>query len=187
MEGTHFIQLNVPDHLTECILRVEDFSIYNTILPFTAPTLQVQVPGFDYAVEFNLTTTPTLDKNFVMNIDACMLGLQTTNCGFKKEALPDGVYNITYSVAPNQILNHTVNHLRTTTIENQLLCLYKELNSGPCEPSNELNRQMDLLGVIDGYIKTAKALAFFDNDCHNAMMMYDYAKKLIDKMNCKTC
>lgn len=187
MEGTHFIKLNVPSTLTECILRVEDYSIYNSLLPFTAPTLQIQVPGFKTCVEFNLLNTPDLDKKFTLNITACMLGLQDTNCGFQNNPLPDGIYTITYSVAPNQILYDTVYHLRTSALERALLCLYKDLNSGPCEPSNELNRQMDLLGTIDGYIKTAKAFAYFDNDCTNAMLMYNYAKELIDKMNCKSC
>lgn len=187
MEGMHILNLNVPHHLTECILRIEDFSVYNSILPIMTPTLQIQVPGFKDCVEFTLLTTPALTSDFVLNLNACNLNLQDTNCGLQQYPLPDGIYKIQYSVAPNEDVYVEVNHLRTTHLRLRLKREYSTLNIGPTEPSSELKRQLELLSTIEQYLEAAEAVLTHNNDCPKAMELYEFAKRLLDKMSCNNC
>lgn len=184
MEGTHHIAINVPDHLNKCILRIEDFSVYNPILPFSAPSVLVQPPGFP-CVEFNLLNA-NVEQNFVLNLNACNLELQDSNCGFVQNNLPDGIYTVEFSVAPNDILYHKVYHLRTTILSNLLLDKYLELSLLNDDPTLETRSKLNNLTLIENYLNAGKAYAK-NGDCKNAIKMYEYAKKLMSKLTCVNC
>ncbi len=187
MGGTHFLNINVPDHLTECILRIEDFSIYEPLLPYAGATLQIMVPGFNKCITFDMATTPEVQQGFVFTLNACMLELQTDNCGLKQYPLPDGIYNITYSVSPNAVIYHEVYHLRITSAQKQLRNLWGKLNLGPCSPTPEIKAKFELLQTIDSYLKAAKVFVEDEKDCDKGMALYHYAKTLLDKSFCKNC
>lgn len=187
MGGTHFLNINVPDHLTECILRIEDFSIYEPLLPYAGATLQITPPGFNTCVTFDVSTTPEVTQGFVFNLNACMLELQTDNCGLKQYPLPDGIYHIVYSVAPNAVIYDEVHHLRITHAKKQLRDLYGQLNLGPCSPTPEIKEKFELLSTIDSYLTAAKVFVEKEGDCKKGMALYHYAKSLLDKSFCKNC
>jgi hypothetical protein len=187
MGGTHNIKINISDALVECVLRIEDFSVYEPLLPYSGASLQIQLPGFNECVEFTTTTTPALEQGFVLNLNACMLNIQTDNCGLQQYPLPDGIYTIQYSVAPNNVLYDEKYHLRDVKAQILLKKIYASLNLGPCEPDFETKQKFDLLNTIDGYLKAAKALVEIDGDCKKGMMMYNYAYELLGKLTCKTC
>lgn len=185
---THLLNVNVPeDQMTECIFRIEDYSNYSSVLPITNPQLVIQLPGNLACVTFGSATTPAIAPGFALNLNACMFGIQTENCGLKQYPLPDGIYLIDYSVAPNDLLSFTQHIFRTVSAKLRLKGLYAKLNLGPCEPTGELKARFDALDRIDRFLKVAKIKAEIEGDCAGAMRLYEYAVALMEKVDCKTC
>jgi len=167
----HTLSLNIPTVLNDCILRVEDTSVYASdtegcILPIECTQLDILPPGFSEAVSIDVT--PSL-------------------CGTTFNTLPDGVYVIKYSVAPNEYVYVEYNHLRITNAlikYNELLC---ELDVAACNPLQEVQDKLQELRLIRMLLDAAKAKVEF---CHNpsaGMDLYEYAKKRLDKMDCTVC
>lgn len=183
----HNLSIQAVDTMNTCIFKVQDLSVYTDLIPYSCPTLQILLPGFKTAVLFNDTTTPAITQGFDLNLNGCNLGVQTSDCDSSPVTLPDGIYAIRYSVSPNAQVYVEINHLRITNI----MHLYKEelckLNIGACEPSPEQKEKLNQLNYIKMLIESAKAKAEFCLQSGKAMELYNYAKKLLDKMNCKTC
>lgn len=178
----HSLGLDIPDTLNECVLKIQDSSIYASDLTVTCPILNVTPPGFTYSTAFT-----DLVPNFNVNLSACDLKIQTLNCGSTFAGLSDGIYIIKWSVAPNNIVYVEYNHLRIT---NALIayqaCLCK-LNMAGCEPTAEVKKKLRELHDIKMYLLAAKAQVEY---CHNpkkGMEIYTYANKLLKKCSCKTC
>jgi hypothetical protein len=182
----HTLSLNIPTILNDCIIRIEDTSVYATgldgcELPIECPQLYILPPGFSQATSIDVT------PNFVLNLNACDLSLQTSGCGTQMNSLPDGVYVIRYSIAPNDYVYVEYNHLRITNAlikYNELLC---ELDVAACNPLQEVQDKLQELRLIRMLLDAAKAKVEF---CHNpsaGMDLYEYAKKRLDKMDCTVC
>lgn len=107
--ANHVLSLEVPDTMNKCVLRIMDTSIYNTQKPPTCQLLQITPPGWTRPIEFN---EGVISPGFSVNLTACDLEMQTVNCGSSYSDLPDGIYIIKYSVAPNDIVYVEYNHLR---------------------------------------------------------------------------
>lgn len=183
--ATNKLILNIPDIMTDCVLRVEDMSVYEPLMPYTCPTLQVTVPGFTNCITFDSSTVPAVAKGFVFNLTACDLELQTTDCGTEYNTLPDGVYILNYSLSPNDRLYVEYNHLRMTALKKKLREEWCKLKLGACEPTAEIQAKFNELVKITGYLDAAKASAEFCLDIEKAMDLYNYAKKLLDNFTCK--
>lgn len=185
--ASHSLNFEVIDTMNKCILKILDFSIYSNIVPYVCPTVQVLLPGFNTAIVFNDTTTPQITKGFDLNITACDLAYQTSNCGNEYMTLPDGVYAIKYSVSPNAQLFNEQNHLRITNI----MHIWKEemckLNLVACEPIPETKEKFQTLMEIKGYIEAAKASVEWCLNADKGMSQYNYAKKLLDRFTCSNC
>lgn len=184
---TNKLSLNIPDILTPCVLRIEDTSIYNDLMPYVCPRVQVQIPGFkDCAVFTEVGNSNTqVKKNFVLNLSACNLGIQSNNCDSQFDTLPDGVYVIKYSNSPNDALFVEYNHLRVNLLKVKIKQYLSELTLAACEPSVEVEEKFKHLMKINQYIDAAKAKAEWDLDVDGAVALYGYAKKLLDEYSCK--
>jgi hypothetical protein len=182
---TNKLSLNIPDIQTDCILRVEDTSVYADLMPYQCPTLQVLVPGYKDCVEFNSTSPKVVGKGFIFNLTACDLELQFSQCGSLYNEVPDGIYVIKYSMSPNEQLYVEYNHLRVTAIRKQLKAELSKLKLGACEPGAEVDAKFKDLMRISGYIDAAKAAAEYGLDAEKGMLIYNYAKKLLDGFTCK--
>lgn len=184
---THLLNIDIPDLLTPCILRIVDLSSYDALLPYTNPQLVIQVPGGP-CITFNQTTTPAITQNFAVNLTACDLTLQVDNCGLQLYDLPDGIYTIDYSVAPNNMLMTQVQHLRDVKLRLALREAIAHLDIGTCIPEGEVKDKFELLMLIEGYIKAAKSFVELPNgDCKKGMALYHYAWELLKKLSCKNC
>ena len=182
----HQLALEIPDTLNTCLLRIVDMSTYNENVPVECPTLQITAPGFTTAAEIK-----DMGTEFAVNLTACDLGLQLTNCGTFRNALQDGVYVIRYSVAPNDVVYVEYNHLRISdalTKINDLLCCLDVPNCEPVAPMKEKLREVTFLSTM---LKAAKAKVEY---CHNpteGMEIYTYVmaqlKKLACGCGCGTC
>jgi len=180
----HILSLEVPDTMNQGILRVMDTSIYNPIIPVTCPLLEVTLPGFNYSVQF---TDPVIEPGFIVNLTACDFGIQTVQCGSVLANLADGIYIIKYSVSPNDQVYVEYNHLRITAALTNYQSILCELDLGTCDPPQQIKDKLNKLRLINMYLQAAKAKVEF---CHNpaeGMQLYNYAVKLLAKMECKSC
>ncbi len=189
----HVLSLEVPDTLNDCILRIVDTSIYPNDIPVTCPILLVTLPGFTYSVQFTMSFVPgessvVINPGFILNLTACDLEIQTALCGTSYNSLPDGIYVIKYSVAPNELVYVEYNHLRITNALRRLQSQYCNIDSPPnCEPPVKVKELYQKIEEIRGYLLAAKAKV---ETCHQpqyGMDLYNYAIKLLDKLDCKTC
>lgn len=178
----HQLSLEILDTLNTCVLQVMDTSIYADKPPVECPYLDILVPGFTCAVRLNVE--PGFCK---LNITACALEIQTTDCGIVFNDLPDGIYTIKYSIAPNEYVFVEYNHLRIAILMNKFNDVLCSLELAACDPLPEVKDKLKELRLIEMMIKAAKAKVEY---CHNpsqGLDLYEYAKKRLDKLACTVC
>jgi hypothetical protein len=178
--ANHVLSLEVPLVMNTCILTIMDTSVYTDLIPVTCETLTITAPGFNYSSNINVSV------GFIQNITACDLDLQKTDCDETFVDIPDGIYKIKYSVSPNDIVYVEYNHLRTSkalNLYNKELC---KLNINTCDLLSS-KEKLEKLRMISMYLQAAKAKVEICHDSEKGMTLYNYALKLLNKMNCKTC
>lgn len=178
----HTLSLEIPDTLNECIMCVMDTSVYADKPPIECPYLDILSPGFTCAVR--LDVTPDFCK---LNLTACDLGLQTDNCGTVFNIIPDGIYVIKYSIAPNEFVFVEYNHLRTTEALNKVNKALCALDVAACDPLPEIKEKLRELRLIEMLLKAAKAKVEFCHIPGQGMDLYEYAVKRLDKLTCTLC
>lgn len=181
--GKHVLSLDIQETLNDCVICVSDTSIYSEgCLQVECPYLDILVPGFSCAVRLDVT------PGFCgLCLTACDLEIQTANCGVTFDTLPDGVYVIKYSIAPNEYVYVEYNHLRTTNIMttyNKVLC---GLDLAACDPLPQIKEKLKELRLIEMLIKAAKAKVEYCHTPSIGMDLYEYAKKRLDKLACSVC
>jgi len=178
----HILSIEAPDTLNDCILRVVDTTLYDEKVPIDCPTLEVLAPGFSCAV--SIEAEPGFCN---WNLTACDLQIQTQNCGITYDILPDGVYVLRYSIAPNEFVFAEYNHLRIT----QALLKYQdvlcELDVAGCEPQIPVKEKLEKLRLIKMLLDAAKATVEFKHNPARGMDIYEYAVKQLDKLACTVC
>ena len=177
----HILSLEVPTVLNTCIISVLDTSVYSTLIPVTCPTLNVTVPGFKFSTQ--LTIVP--GANTILT--ACDLQLQTQNCATVLSDLPDGIYVFKYSVSPNDLVFVEYNHLRISKALNTYNTILCNLDLAACEPPVSIQQKLERLKMAKMYLDAAKAKVEFCHEPGNGMSLYNYAVKLMKKIECKNC
>lgn len=180
----HQLFLDFPDNTNEGILRVEDSSIYNSIIPITCVTLEITPPGYN---------TPTVYTNLTpqwrLFLNACTLGILATGCDENCPLIPDGIYGFRYSVSPNATVFIEYQMLRIVRILNKWYKTLCWINNTPLDPLNDqlvLLREMEL---IKNQILTAKHLVEDIHDYSTGVQMYQYAKRKLEDISqgCNFC
>jgi hypothetical protein len=179
--ANHVLSLEVPTVMNDCILTVIDTSVYSSSIPVVCETLNITVPGFTTSVDIPVT------KDFLKNVTACDLNLQTVDCGNTYVPIPDGIYVIKYSVSPNDVVYVTYNHLRITkalNMYNDILC---QIDLAACDPPAKIKEKLEQLNMIRMYLEAAKSKVEFCHESQKGMTLYNYAVKLLKKMGCRNC
>lgn len=179
--ANHVLSLEVPTVMNTCILSIMDTSVYNASVPVTCETLNITVPGYGYSTQFNVS------QLFSNVFTACDLQIQTALCGEQYAPLPDGLYVIKYSVSPNDVVYVEYNHLRITTALTKWRKAMCSLDLPACEPPQKIKEKLETLRLIRVYLEAAKAKAEDCLEAQNAMTVYNYAMKLLNKFDCKNC
>lgn len=180
----HVLSLEAPDTMNLCQIRIVDTSVYNTDVEVECPILEVTLPGFERPVEFG---EDKIAPGFILNLTACDLEVQTTNCGTEFNNLSDGIYIIKYSVSPNNQVYAEYNHLRITSalhLYNNILC---ELDIATCDPPTKLANDLKDLHKIRMYLDAAVAQVEICHNPRKGMELYNYALKLLRKFECTSC
>lgn len=178
----HKLSLEIPDTLNSCILRVVDTSIYNPDITVTCPLLQITVPGFSMPVFID-----NVLPNFSLNLSACLLKIQSQNCNTTYNDLPDGIYIIKWSIAPNDYVYVEYNHLRITKALNKIKNIYCELDLGACEPDQTIKKKLAELREIQSFLEAAKAKVEYCREVKKGIELYKYALERLNKITCRTC
>lgn len=179
--ANHVLSLEVPTVMNTCILSINDASIYASNVPITCPTLNVTVPGYSYSIQLDVV------ENFSAILTACDLQIQVIGCGEQYGELPDGIYIIKYSVSPNDLVYVEYNHLRITKALNRYNVALCNLDLAACEPPAKVQERLEKLRMIRMYLDAAKAKVEFCLEPQKGMTLYNYAIKLLNKFDCKTC
>jgi hypothetical protein len=179
--ANHVLSLEVPTVMNPCILTVMDTSVYTDLIPVVCETLNVTVPGFQYSVQMDVSA------GFIMNITACDLNLQTENCGTEYVDIPDGIYIIKYSVSPNDVVYVEYNHMRITKALNKYYNILCRLDMADCDPPFKIKQKLEQLNLIKMYLEAAKSKVEFCHEPQKGMSLYNYALKLLNKMDCINC
>ena len=168
--------------MNDCILPIIDTSIYADKVDVECAYLDVLPPGFSHAVR--LDAAPGF---CTWKITACDLGLQKLSCGDIFAELPDGVYAIKYSVKPNEYVFVEYNHLRITAAMNKLNNVLCAITGGNCDPTPKIKERLKEVRFIEMLLKAAKAKVEFCHTPKEGMDLYEYALKLLSKIDCTAC
>jgi len=185
--ANHVLSLEVPTVMNTCVLKIMDTSVYFDLLPVTCPTLNVTVPGFAYSVQLEGAQMTEFVASGHITLTACDLNLQTSNCGTQYANLPDGIYVIKYSVSPNDQVFVEYNHMRITKALNRYYNILCRLDVADCDPPFKIKQRLEELGLIRMYLEAAKSKVEFCHEPQKGMSLYNYAWKLLNKMDCINC
>jgi hypothetical protein len=179
--ANHVLSLEVPTVMNPCILTIMDTSVYTDLIPVTCEHLNITVPGFQYSVQLDV------NAGFLENITACDLNLQTSDCGTQFVDIPDGIYIIKYSVSPNDQVYVEYNSLRITKALNRYYNILCRLDVAACDPPFRIKERLQELNFIKMYLEAAKSKVEFCHEPQKGMTLYNYALKLLNKMDCVNC
>ena len=140
---------------------------------------------------YPLPTNPspyTGNPKFVYTIDNIFLHIQLTSETLS--SLPDGLWTITYCVAPCDKLGVEYYYLRTTAALNRYASLLCKLRLSNCLPSQETLDMINDLHVIKMYLDSAKAKVETCHAPNEGVALYEYALQLMakwEKACCSNC
>lgn len=180
MPNKHQLSLEVPDTNNCSVFRVLDTSLYSSLLDITCGTLEITSPGFNQPISIEVLP----HFNFVLN--ACTLGIQTSDCGSISEMLPDGIYNIRYSVSPNSQVFVEYNYLRICMTLNKYFNELCKVELAACEPEADVKAQLNELNLIKSFLDAAKVKVEYCENPQEGMDLFMYAQDRLRKIgsNC---
>lgn len=182
--SSHNLNLEVLDTNNENVLSIIDSSVYDSLMPLSCQELLITAPGFQFSANIDPTL---LTPGFNLALSACLLEIQTSGCDARFDSLPDGIYAIRYSVSPNEYIKTEINHFRMTKTYNRWKKALCDLDLSDCLPERKKKEKLDQLQNVDMYLKAAKASAEICANADKAKKLFDYAVKLLDRIDCKTC
>lgn len=176
--GKHILSLYIPQVSNEGILVIEDTSIYDPLLGIDCPTLQIQYPGASQPVLIDVT------PGFKAVLNACSLGmLPSGECSDNCPCIPDGIYDIRYSVSPHDKVFVEYAHLRVTrslNSWNEVLC---SLELQCCTPDADLQYMLNELYLIRMYIYSAVGSVENCHEQQQGINLLRFANSLIAKLS----
>ena len=177
----HILGVDVIPTNNDQILHLFDTSVYADGLGVTCPQMVVNVPGFNTPIQLEP------NQNFNLALNGVDLNIINPLADYLP-ALPDGIYTINYSVAPNKLVFVEIDYLRTVLLDQKILRFRCALGLGPCTPDDKTNKQILQLNEIEDYLKAARAYVHC-NQPEKAIELFNYAQKLLTRLtaNCSTC
>lgn len=172
----HVLQLDIINTNNLNVFKLTDSSIYADGLDIKCPTLHITVPGFTTPVAIDVT------PGFNLTLTACDLGLSVANCTLN---IPDGVYNIRYSVSPNDQVWVEYDFLRTSDLLQRWKNQICNLDFGLCNPDADTRKTLAELRLIKDMIDAAKVKV---EDCHSTkegVDLFHFANKRLS--NYQSC
>lgn len=155
--------------LSSKTIGINDISTYPLSPPIQAPSIKITVPGFS---PIFLPFTPN-DFN-VFNSGS----LELTTLGEDLSPIPDGIYEITYSVIPAYLNFVTKSIMRVDQIQEKFDSAFMKLDMMECDIAVKKQQKIDLNTIyflIQGSIASANKC-----DINTSEKLYRQANKLLD-------
>jgi hypothetical protein len=177
----HKLKLFVRDILDARYLPVSDLSLYDEAIPVENLALFVQLPGFDDAVSVPMVRESTIG----------LTGDSLQICPDEElQVLPDGLYTLTLSVAPNDEVHTVVYHYRTAQLLNRVYHeVAKTITHGDKHTINGFG-EIDLNTKEESLLRCLLLLAALKASLCNGVDMvaaensYNEISKILDSFNC---
>ncbi len=176
----HVLSLDVTETNNIKVFRIADTSAYAD-MPITCGVLQIKSPGF------NITQQLDVLPHFNLVLNACSLGIQSEGCGSSAANLPDGIYQIRYSVSPNDKVFVEYAHLRITATMNKYYKILCDLELAACEPDAVVKDRLEKLREIRSFIDAAKAQVEYCHDLEKGIELLKYAQSQLNKFSLTDC
>ncbi len=180
MAQRHLLSVEVIPSNNDKSLHLFDASEYVKDFPVDCPRLEITIPGF------NLPKVITPVKGFNLSLNAISLKLVSPS-STDLPPLQDGIYIIKYSISPNEKVWVEYNYLKDTSLQNKIYKYRCKLNLSTCAPDKKTYDSLLELREIEDYIKAAKAKVEFCGEPEEGMALFNYAKKLLDKLGGVNC
>jgi hypothetical protein len=90
-------------------------------------------------------------------------------------------------VSPNDQVYVEYNHLRITVALNRVRKIYCDLDIAACDPPVEIKEKLNKITMIQRYLDAAKSFVEYCHEPSKGMELYNYAIKLLDKLDCRSC
>ena len=159
-------------------LRIADNSWYNPNIPYSNGILEITVPGFSCPIVFDV------NKMFNTAYNSSMLKIAPAYSFTDLIALPDGVYNIKYSVRPNDKLFVEYDLFRTCKATTRYMKAICDLLAGKCNlPSKEFEESKRKLLYIKELIDASKYMVEEAQDAPKGIALYNEADRLLNRLN----
>lgn len=165
------LDLLIPETHDSKRMLIADVSKYPSPFTISNPTIEITPPGFPVVV---LSYTA---NGFVV-YDSMSLKITCSDVDCELIDLPDGIYNIKYSITPawQYFVNKKI--LRINKLQEKLDRVYLKLDFMQCDEAIK-EEDKEILDTIQLYINGAIAAA---NNCLDslAMKLYNKALQFID-------
>lgn len=179
------LSIVVPEYYHPDMFSVADTSLYpeDFRLSDYCPSLHVIPPGFS---KEQVNVIGVSDKNETYRIDACVLGIQSSGCDTELNILPDGVYEIIYSVSETYFVAY--DYLRVANMMlsyYDVLCCMDSSGKGFMVMNSE-----DVKGSLYRFrmfVDMAKAKVEVCKDRNGGMFFYNEAFKVLRDLKCRYC
>ncbi len=188
MMGKHILKLSFPDCTDESVFLIDDISQYDglaagisgstsTGLPVVCANLQITPPGF-----FHPTSLSVVPQSRMI-LNACQLGIAaSTQCVSNCPNMDDGLYNVRYSVSPNDQVYVEYKVMRIVSATNRYYGLLCRVGLTPCLPDADVQEQLRNLDIIWNYLLAAKLAVEMKHQFADGISLYRFAVGLMDKM-----
>lgn len=179
--------LNIDISGTDCrVITIRDTSIYNEGSNIFNGILEVKVPGSDCFIFFDV------NPGFVKTLNCVALGICCSSSSEKYNELPDGNYEIRYSVAPNEKMMIEYNHFRNCKQFKKYLRVNCDLWKERCTMTQKaFNKKIEELYKIKELIYAAKYAAEECLNIEDALEKYEDVNNKINSItneqSCSTC
>lgn len=162
-------------------LTLQDASVYDTLVPLQNIILEIKPPGKSCFITFNLLPGWCSKTFSCLDFDLCCISDERT-------VLPDGIYEIKYSVDPNLSTMIEIDHFRVCNLYRSYLDAICELRINKCSYSHKAYKEKTkVLYEIKNMIADAVILVEECLDKEAGMALYNEAKLLLNAKGCPTC
>lgn len=184
----HTLNLQISDSNDCALMIIRDASVWDPLLVAQNAIIEVQPPLQDCFYPFSITNGCGSVPGFSVSLGCGSLGLCCPDCPPTASTLPDGNYNIKFSVDPNLSTMVEFNYFRTCSLMNN----YIGAVCGTRGQKNDLrpdqyNRKLLELRTIQELISAAKWSAEECVDVPQALEVYNEAVTLLERYNHREC
>lgn len=190
----HSLSLEITDGIDCSTLIIRDASVWDITIPIQNAIVEVQTPLSDCFYSFPVGTSTSIGGNscgipgFGLALSCAQLEICCSDCPPSSSTLPDGNYNIKFSVDPNLKTMVEFNYFRNCELYTKYIAAVCGTRKMKCDlrPDEYRQKILDLRGIkelIDG----AKWSAEECLDVKQALDMYNEAITLLQQYNHTAC